>query len=259
MSGVYKLYDKFPFPVLILDKKGDIIYLNRKFKSLIGYDIPELKSWSSFKQICFPNKEYHDKISNLLDEDISQCRLNDIETSPRLTKVLCKGIITRNLEISFALIESNVLLTGYDVTQRESQKEELKDEVAFYEKVIQNFPGTFFMFDEKLKLKKWNRALELLSGFESEELNNSPANIFFTNLDTDITQEYYSQMLSDGFISIETTCSTKENRTIHVLFKAYLLKYKGNNFVVGSGLDITERVHAENLLKERNEFIEKVL
>lgn len=119
------------------------------------------------------------------------------------------------------------------------------EERDYAEAILASIPGTFYHFDEQLRLLRWNRNLETISGYSADELAKmGPLDFFPEEYRPDITKAL-AEMFDKGEAQVEAEVVAKDQRRIPFLVTATRFEYRGRPQFVGVGIDITERWAAE--------------
>jgi PAS domain S-box-containing protein len=110
-------------------------------------------------------------------------------------------------------------------------------------------PGVFYFYDANGKFIRWNREFEEVTGFTSAEIANMHPSDFFPQDEKEYITERIMGVFQRGANDAEADFYTKSGERIRYYFKAVLLQYEGKPCLLGTGINITERKEAEDLLK----------
>jgi signal transduction histidine kinase/CheY-like chemotaxis protein len=114
-----------PVGVSWADDDGMIKYANRNFVEKFGYapaDIPTVEQW--FLK-AYPDPSYRDTVVSLWNAHIADSRAHGTPVPPRDVKITCKDATVRHVIINTQLSQNRTLAIFTDITERESQQEEL--------------------------------------------------------------------------------------------------------------------------------------
>ncbi len=168
-----------------------------------------------------------------------------------------------NFNESLLLIQSYVgviavtaLFLSVVVSERNRAGEAFRTEKAFSDTIINSVPGAFYVLDRKGQLIRWNRFLEELNDLSSEELKGMSS---FRNIhgdDRERVLEKINEAFGKGETETEARICTK-NQVRHFIFTGRRVDIWGIAYVVGTGIDITERKSAEQELDEYRKTLEE--
>ena len=146
-------------------------------------------------------------------------------------------------------------LQGYltiarDITVQMEARERLVREKEFSEAIISSLPGLFLVLDEQNRLRRWNRAVELITSRAEPALMG----LEITNL---VVEEHRGQLAAaikeafeSGGASAEITLAGAHGQATPYLFTGSRAHLNDSLCVIGIGLDISERKAVERSLQE---------
>jgi PAS domain S-box-containing protein len=143
--------------------------------------------------------------------------------------------------------------TNQDVTERKQAELALKHEKAFSEAVIDSLPGAFYVIDQRSEVIRWNKSTERILGYSREELEQVETFDVIAQEDRAIMASKWKEAFAEGSAMAEAHVLTKDGRKIPFLLTATRAVLGENTYVVGMGIDITERKLAEEALRESEE------
>jgi PAS domain S-box-containing protein len=169
--------------------------------------------------------------------------------------LVCEAVV-RTTEIDG---EPMFIGTLVDATDRVRAKEQVKKEQAFSDMVINSLPGVFYLFDEKnLRFQRWNRNFETVTGYSSSELARmSPLELFDEQERVRVGQRI-GEVFETGYATVEANFLTKSGDQIPYFFNGRTLKDDGINYLIGMGIDLTERKRAEQALLESEDRFKRL-
>ena len=147
--------------------------------------------------------------------------------------------------------EPHLLNMFHDLTVRFATEEALRDSQERYRQLFEGIDDTIFVHDLEANILDVNEAATRHLGYSREELLSMKVT------DLDIPEfaagftERLQQQLDQGFLSnIEGRQITKDGREIVFDVNTKLISYKGKPAVLGVDRDVTERIRAEQKLRE---------
>ena len=114
-----------PVPVLIINQRGDIEYLNDRFLTTFGYnrdDIPDMEAWW---RCAYPDEEHRLKGMANWRQAVEKAAQEHTDIEPSESLVTCKDGTVRIAEIFGARIGSKNLVLLQDITGRKQAEEEI--------------------------------------------------------------------------------------------------------------------------------------
>lgn len=142
-----------------------------------------------------------------------------------------------------------------DITVNKLIEERIEKEKKFSESLIHSLPGIMYVFDQSGRFLRWNKNVEIISGYTSEQVERMTPLDFIAVEDRPRVEESINRVFSLGSSNVEGGFQTSTGAVIPYLFTGYRLVQDGRNFLVGIGLDISARVGME---KEKEELIKEL-
>ena len=133
----------------------------------------------------------------------------------------------------------------------------LNKEKAFSDTVISSLPGIFYLFDENGRLLQWNRNLEIVSGYPSEEIEKMNPLDFFSGKEKKLVEEAIQEVFVKGDSNVEANLVSKDRRIIPYYFTGLRFLSENRPYLVGMGIDITKSKKAEEEIKKRVKELEE--
>ena len=146
-----------------------------------------------------------------------------------------------------------------EITERRRAEEELLREKNFSDTVINSLPGLFYLFDAEGNLRRWNKNIEEVSGYSSEEIGRMTPLDFFVADEKDYIAGRIQNVFTEGKAEAEGNFETKTGRKIPYFFNGIRMVTDDNIYVIGAAIDITERKRAEEELKKYRESLEHMV
>jgi PAS domain S-box-containing protein len=132
-----------------------------------------------------------------------------------------------------------------DITERKRVDEALKNEKQFSDAIIDSIPGIFFVLDDRSNFIRWNKNLEMLEGYTAEELRGMTGLETIAEEDRDIAAIAGREIRGKGYYTIIAHVMTKDKRKIPFLLTGFAAMVGEKQYIVGTGIDITEHRRAE--------------
>jgi PAS domain S-box-containing protein len=132
--------------------------------------------------------------------------------------------------------------------ERKRAEEALIQEKKISDDIISSLPGIFYMYDERRSLVRWNKMHEEALGYSAQELAHMHVLDFFEGEDKALIKSRVDKIFAEGQADAEARIVTKNGERIPYYFTGLLTTLGGKRYFVGLGVDITERVRAEEKL-----------
>ncbi len=116
--------------------------------------------------------------------------------------------------------------------------------------LVQSLPGIFYMLDASGRFLLWNRQLENVMQYSSEEIARSHPLDFFAGNDRSLIEENIRKVFASGDTVVEAVLVAKNGVKTPYLFTGRRIERNGEPVLVGMGVDITERKQIEVALQQ---------
>jgi PAS domain S-box-containing protein len=157
----------------------------------------------------------------------------------------------KHFRISVISTEQDQFATIFtDITDPKKIEHEIQNEKKLIESIISALPGTFYMLNAKGRWIRWNENINNVSGYTSDELSDLTAFDLIAKDDRELIAEKIKECLTVGTTSTEARLLTKDGRRIPFLFTARSLVLNNDTYIIGTGMDISQRKKAEDELRK---------
>ena len=157
------------------------------------------------------------------------------------------------------------VFAGYLIRQPQKLNDLVKEKTSQWiaeknlsEAIINSMPGVFYLCDRNGNYIRWNKNLEMVSGYTTEELKLMHPLDFFRGEEIQRIKEKISQVFDYKGGEITASVFTKDMKKIPYYFNGRRIDFKGVEYLVGVGMDISDRIDIETKLRERTEEIQKL-
>ncbi len=144
-----------------------------------------------------------------------------------------------------------------DITERKKAELAIKKEKELSESIISSLPGVFYFYDENLKLLRWNKQLENITGYSAAELSSMNPIEFFEGEDRLYMQQRSRKVFANGSGDAEANFTTKAGKKIPFYFTGLRMQYEGKPSLLGIGIDVTERKNAEKEIRDYKKALDE--
>jgi two-component system cell cycle sensor histidine kinase/response regulator CckA len=126
----------------------------------------------------------------------------------------------------------------------------LMTEKILSEAVIESLPGIFYLFDDQGKMIRWNETFETITHYSTEDIAGMHPLDFFEGEDRKKVDSSIHQVFTNGKTTVEADLVRKNNGKIPFLFTGNRIDLDGQNYLVGLGIDITQRRRLEEAFRD---------
>lgn len=140
-----------------------------------------------------------------------------------------------------------------DITNQKIAQQQLLIERDLSDTIINSLPGIFYLFNKEGKFYRWNKNLEIVTGYSAEEIRLlHPLDLFAVNEKELLTEKINNVFLS-GEDNVEAHILGKTGELILYYFTGMVINYEDEACVMGIGFDLTEKVNSQQQLVESEE------
>lgn len=132
-----------------------------------------------------------------------------------------------------------------DLTDRLQAQQQLQKEKDLLDSIINSLPGIFYFFDQQGRFIRWNKKFQDVTEYSAEEIEKMHPLDFFESVEKEYMQERISEVFINGMSDAEANFVTKSGKGIPYFFTGARIQVEHETCLVGMGIDITDRKHAE--------------
>lgn len=248
------LFEYAPDGCYLCDLEGRFVDGNRAAERIVGYAREELIGKSFLKLNLLPKDQLARAAQILVNSTIGKPTGPDEFTLNRKDgSQVAVEIHTHPVHIQGQLL---VLGIARDITARQQAQEALLREKAFSDSVINSMPGVFYMMDEQGHYAWWNKNLEDATECSGDEILGLHPTHFFEGADRQRVAEAMATVFAQGQVSIEADLVSKSGRKTPFFFTGVRVEREDKPYLIGLGIDITERRKTEAILEKLNAELE---
>lgn len=224
----------------ITDMEGHFLDVNEAYCHLTGYTKDELLKMSiSDLEAAETPEETARHIQRV--QEIGHDRFG--------TRHRCKDGRIVNVEISVNYLKGDkgrFFVFLRDITERKRAQENIIKELDLARGVINSLPGIFYLFSDKGEMVRWNDNLEEISGYSTEEILRMIPLDFIAAEDRKQVTDKIQEVFVMGRSVVDANLMTKRGQKIPYLFTGLRISIDGTLYIMGVGIDISERKRAES-------------
>ena len=124
---------------------------------------------------------------------------------------------------------------------------QLNNERVFADSIIESLPGVFYVYEDGVKLIRWNKDLEKASGYTAEELYGMPPLDWAPEHEKRRLQEAIDILQKTGSATVEIGMQLKQDIVPYYL-TGKIFETHDKKYFLGMGVDISKRKELERQL-----------
>ena len=145
-----------------------------------------------------------------------------------------------------------------DITENKNAQEEIIKARDLSAAIINSLPGIFYLFNQEGKYLRWNKNLEIVSGYSAEEISRIHPLDFFDSDEKELLAKKISDTFKYGEANVEANFLLKNKNKIAYHFTGLFIKYEEANCLMGVGIDISERKEAQEKIQQTSEELRRL-
>ncbi|MEF8982865.1 sensor domain-containing diguanylate cyclase [Thiohalorhabdus sp.] len=246
------LLANMPSAVITADELGRIQSFNPAAERIFGYRAEEVAGANLRRLMPEPHRSQHDAYIRRYLETGEPRVLG--RPGYEVTGRRKDGtVVPLQLSLSEVAIGGSRQFIGVlsDFSAHKALREELEHEASFANAVINSLPGAFYLVDREMRYHRWNRNFELVTGYSGEEIAAMRAPDFFDPADHEPQRAAIEEVFSEGQSTLEADLITKGGNAIPHFWTGFRVELDGAPYLVGMGIDISERKALEAELIQR--------
>jgi len=247
------LSEALPDFIFILDADGVIQRVNRVQPGHREEDVVGQRA------LMFIPPGYHAAFEEAFRQALDTERVKTVETEVDFPDGR-HYFLNRLNPVSFAGMESSVILIATDITDRKRAEEQLRESEEKFRSIFESFQDLYFKSDIKGNFKTISPSVKPLAGYEEDELiGKSVLEVFVDAVDRD---ELMEALLAAGKINnYELKLKKKSGQVVTVSLNAQIVKDGSGHPTAVEGVmrDITKQKRAEEAVRQAKERTERIL
>ena len=138
-----------------------------------------------------------------------------------------------------------------DIAERKRTEEALQREKTFTDTVINSMPGIFYVFDDQRRMVRWNRRYEEFLGRSPEEMAGLRPNDVVAEENHELLESKVREVLDEHrTAAAELLLRDGAGRKIPFHCTGSPMTVDDRTYLIGLGIDISERKRAEEALRK---------
>jgi len=145
-----------------------------------------------------------------------------------------------------------------DITERKKHEEEILLEKNLSDSIINSLPGVFYFYDREGKFLRWNKNFEKVSQYSPAEIAAMHPLDFFDPGKREYVRSRIDLVFETGHADAEAEFTARDKTQTPYYFTGRTIEYGGVTFLMGVGIDISERLSAQETIREYSEQLRQL-
>jgi len=197
----------------------------------------------------------HDFAIGLAEHFDTLHRVSVGDLTARVSGVTEVELLESLKEITNKMIEN----VSKEISERKAAQEAALKEKNFSESAISSLPGIFYLFNEEGRYLRWNENLEKVSGYSAKEISSMVPLDFFGGQDREVIGKAIQEAFDKGKTAVEADLISSDGRKTPYYFTGMRTRIGDSTYLVGMGINITERKKAEDALQENEVLLTSII
>lgn len=259
-----ELYDNAPVGYLSIDEAGVITQGNRTFAAMLGHAQHHLPG-KALDDFVLPadRPTFHGRFKAFFKNPEGKQLHFSLKGRAGELAVLCVGVTDRqNFAPPASASGKQLLLAVSDVTEQKKNREQLEQSEEKFRELFETAPVGIFQCTPAGRYLFVNPELARIAGYaDPGQMVEAVPDIAKLYVQPEQREEYKQQLYARGQTrNFEAELMRPDGSTFWASMNA-TLKQKDNGEKIFDGylLDVSERVHAEQALRDREQFLNAIL
>lgn len=246
-GGYRSLIEANGVAYLILDPDGKILAANQHYAASAGYrSLNEILGRNICDLVVPLEKEI---CARALEMCLRDGNVRNVETkylSPegKVTVLLLNAAVER---LDGAV---RILALGSDITARKQEETLWRRESEFTKAVFDSAPFLLLEYDDQLRLIRWNKQAEVITGHSATDLYEKSLFDLFSEAELPRIHEALRSVRRNGHANIEARLTMKNGTQVPHHYTAVRLKVDEREFFICIGVDVTPLKQVEQALRD---------
>tara|TARA_R110002072_G_scaffold303096_1_gene493283 strand:+ start:1851 stop:4778 length:2928 start_codon:yes stop_codon:yes gene_type:complete len=145
---------------------------------------------------------------------------------------------------------TGITVFSHNITKRIEAEKQTTNEKHLSDTIINSLPGIFYLFNKNGKYLRWNENFEKETGYTTEEVRAAHPLHFVDDDEKEMLTEKIANVFVEGEDAVEANVMRKDGSKVRYYFTGVAINYKGEECLLGVGIDISEQKKAEKELEK---------
>jgi PAS domain S-box-containing protein len=236
-------------------KYVDKQFLSYIYDSIVNERLIAVENFDEIPSALLKDRQYFIK-NNITSFLLIPLKLNDNTRVGLSLSTVGRPHLWPERTIQHLSIIFNVLA---NVIQHHNTFKQMLREKNWSEAVLESMPQLAYVFDSNGIMKRWNKNIEKVLGYSSEELKNMHIGDFIAEFDREKIENISQKVYEDGGEqATEEALITKSGKILHYYGSGKRAEIDGELYLIGMTIDISEKIEAQQKIEKQLEEINKL-
>ena len=138
----------------------------------------------------------------------------------------------------------------HEITELKHSNDLLKSEKKILDEILDNLPGTFYIWDDRPQLIRRNKRHDEITEYSPDDYVNMLPTDFFGEDEHQKVTAAVEKTFTEGEVTVEATLLTKSGKKIPHVFSAVRTMMGDKPVLMGFGIDISDQKKAQQQLRD---------
>lgn len=145
-----------------------------------------------------------------------------------------------------------------DITEQKTAAEKISKERNLSDSLIDSLPGIFYLYAKDGTFLRWNTNFETVSGYTAAEIAAIHPLDFYQGDEKELLRRKIENVFLTGEDTVEAGFLQKSGNRVPYFFTGRRIFYNEQECLMGVGIDVTERVKAQQEIREANKRLRQL-
>lgn len=136
-----------------------------------------------------------------------------------------------------------------EISEVERSNDLLKSEKKVLDKILDSLPGTFYIWDDRPQLIRWNKRHEEITEYSADDYVSMLPTDFFGEEEHPAIEAAVEKTFTTGEVTLEATLVTKSGKRVPHIYSALRTMMGDKPVLMGFAIDISRQKQAEQKLR----------
>ena len=147
-------------------------------------------------------------------------------------------------------LKATIAELKHEISELKHSNDLLKSEKKILDEILDNLPGTFYIWDDRPQLIRRNKRHDEITEYSPDDYVNMLPTDFFGEDEHQKVTAAVEKVFAEGEVTVEATLVTKSGKKIPHVYTAVRTMMGDKPVLMGFAIDITERKKAEKQLRD---------